>query len=40
MSKPDVMLGMQLPDVDVWSERVVVALGQNPNMFTGPGTNT
>jgi len=31
---------MQLPDVDVWSERVVVALGQNPSAFTGPGTNT
>jgi glyoxylase-like metal-dependent hydrolase (beta-lactamase superfamily II) len=35
-----VMLGMKLPDVDVWSERVTVALGQNPSMFTGPGTNT
>jgi ribonuclease/clavin/mitogillin len=35
-----VMLGMRLPDVDVWSERVVVALGQNPSPFTGPGTNT
>jgi glyoxylase-like metal-dependent hydrolase (beta-lactamase superfamily II) len=34
------MLGMRLPDVDVWSERVVVALGQNPGLFTGPGTNT
>jgi glyoxylase-like metal-dependent hydrolase (beta-lactamase superfamily II) len=34
------MMGMQLPDVDVWSDRVVVALGQNPSMFTGPGTNT
>ena len=34
------MVGMQLPDVDVWSERVVVALGQNPGVFTGPGTNT
>jgi len=39
MSAP-VMVGMQLPDVDVWSERVVVALGQNPGVFTGPGTNT
>lgn len=38
--KPPVMLGLELPDVDVWSERVVVALGQNPNPFTGPGTNT
>jgi glyoxylase-like metal-dependent hydrolase (beta-lactamase superfamily II) len=34
------MLGMTLPDVDVWSERVAVALGQNPGPFTGPGTNT
>jgi glyoxylase-like metal-dependent hydrolase (beta-lactamase superfamily II) len=33
------MLGMTLPDVDVWSQRVTVALGQNPSMFTGPGTN-
>ena len=39
MSAP-VMVGMKLPDVDVWSERVVVALGQNPGVFTGPGTNT
>src|SRR5258705_289173 len=34
------MLGLRLPDVDQWSERVVVALGQNPGAFTGPGTNT
>lgn len=34
------MLGLSLPDVDVWSPRVVVALGQNPSAFTGPGTNT
>jgi len=40
MSQPAVMLGLSLPDVDVWSERVVVALGQNPGVFTGPGTNT
>jgi glyoxylase-like metal-dependent hydrolase (beta-lactamase superfamily II) len=40
MSTAPVMLGMKLPDVDVWSERVTVALGQNPSMFTGPGTNT
>jgi glyoxylase-like metal-dependent hydrolase (beta-lactamase superfamily II) len=39
-SKPPVMLGMAMPDVDVWSERVAVALGQNPSAFTGPGTNT
>lgn len=40
MSSPPVMLGMELPDVARWSERVVVALGQNPSAFTGPGTNT
>jgi len=34
------MLGLRLPDVDRWSERVIVALGQNPGAFTGPGTNT
>ena len=34
------MIGMKMPDVDVWSERVTVALGQNPSIFTGPGTNT
>jgi glyoxylase-like metal-dependent hydrolase (beta-lactamase superfamily II) len=33
------MLGMKMPDVDVWSPRVAVALGQNPSPFTGPGTN-
>ena len=37
---PPTMIGLELPDVDVWSERVVVALGQNPGLFTGPGTNT
>jgi glyoxylase-like metal-dependent hydrolase (beta-lactamase superfamily II) len=37
---PEVLLGTTLPDVDVWSPRVTVALGQNPSMFTGPGTNT
>ena len=37
---PQVLLGTQLPDVDVWSPRVAVALGQNPSLFTGPGTNT
>ncbi|MCG8589924.1 MAG: beta-lactamase-like protein 2 [Proteobacteria bacterium] len=39
-STPAVMLGMELPDVAAWSERVTVALGQNPSVFTGPGTNT
>jgi len=34
------MIGMQLPDMDRWSERVTVVLGQNPGLFTGPGTNT
>jgi glyoxylase-like metal-dependent hydrolase (beta-lactamase superfamily II) len=34
------MIGLTLPDVDVWSPRVAVALGQNPGLFTGPGTNT
>jgi len=34
------MMDARLPDVDRWSERVVVALGQNPGVFTGPGTNT
>jgi glyoxylase-like metal-dependent hydrolase (beta-lactamase superfamily II) len=34
------MIGMRLPDVARWSDRVFVALGQNPNVFTGPGTNT
>jgi glyoxylase-like metal-dependent hydrolase (beta-lactamase superfamily II) len=33
-------MGTQLPDVDVWSPRVTTALGQNPSLFTGPGTNT
>jgi len=39
MSAPT-MIGLTLPDVDEWSPRVVVALGQNPSIFTGPGTNT
>jgi len=34
------MIGLTLPDVDRWSDRVIVALGQNPSLFTGPGTNT
>src|SRR5262245_38796513 len=36
----DSMLGMKMPDIDVWSDRVAVVLGQNPGVFTGPGTNT
>jgi glyoxylase-like metal-dependent hydrolase (beta-lactamase superfamily II) len=37
---PPTLIGLEMPDVEVWSERVVVALGQNPGLFTGPGTNT
>lgn len=45
MSEPtrivaDSMAGMRLPDAAVWSPRVTVVLGQNPSLFTGPGTNT
>jgi glyoxylase-like metal-dependent hydrolase (beta-lactamase superfamily II) len=36
----DSMIGLAMPDVDVWSARVAVVLGQNPGPFTGPGTNT
>ncbi len=36
----EVMLGMSLPDVERWSDRVVVVRGLNPGPFTGPGTNT
>jgi glyoxylase-like metal-dependent hydrolase (beta-lactamase superfamily II) len=34
------MIGLELPDVDAWSDRAVVVLGQNPGPFTGPGTNS
>ncbi len=34
------LLGVRLASVDAWSERVAVALGMNPGIFTGPGTNT
>ncbi len=37
---PEILGGTHLPDVDELSPRVAVALGQNPSMFTGPGTNT
>jgi ribonuclease/clavin/mitogillin len=45
MSEPtrivrDSMSGLRLPDAAVWSARVTVVLGQNPSLFTGPGTNT
>jgi glyoxylase-like metal-dependent hydrolase (beta-lactamase superfamily II) len=39
-AKQATMIGLQLPDVAAWSGRVTVALGQNPGIFTGPGTNT
>jgi len=32
--------GTKLPDIDTLSPRVAVVLGQNPSLFTGPGTNT
>ncbi len=34
------MIGLEQPEVSVWSERVTVALGMNPGLFSGPGTNT
>lgn len=36
----DSLLGLDMPDIDRWSDRVGVVLGQNPGPFTGPGTNT
>ena len=36
----NVMIGLSMPEVDAWSPRVVTALGMNPGIFTGPGTNT
>jgi ribonuclease/clavin/mitogillin len=38
--KPAILEGSKLPDIDILSPRVAVALGQNPSQFTGPGTNT
>ncbi len=38
--KPAILEGSKLPDIDVLSPRVAVALGQNPSQYTGPGTNT
>lgn len=37
---PNVMIGLAMPELDVWSPRVTTALGMNPSLFTGPGTNT
>ena len=34
------MIGLTQPEVSVWSELVTVALGMNPGLFSGPGTNT
>lgn len=34
------MIGLSMPDIDKWSDRVETVLGQNPSAFTGPGTNT
>ncbi|MDG2307978.1 MAG: beta-lactamase-like protein 2 [Candidatus Binatia bacterium] len=34
------MIGLSMPDIDKWSDRVETVLGQNPGPFTGPGTNT
>jgi glyoxylase-like metal-dependent hydrolase (beta-lactamase superfamily II) len=39
-ARVDSMQGMRMPDVERWSERVVVVRGLNPGPFTGPGTNT
>lgn len=36
----ETMIGLQLPDLASWSDRVTVALGQNPGPITGPGTNS
>ncbi len=37
---PQILGGTVLPDIARLSPRVSVALGQNPSMFSGPGTNT
>ncbi|MBY0401758.1 beta-lactamase-like protein 2 [Myxococcota bacterium] len=37
---PAILGGTLLPNVQALSPLVGVALGQNPSMFTGPGTNT
>lgn len=39
-SSPAILGGTHLPSVLTLSALVAVALGQNPSMFTGPGTNT
>jgi glyoxylase-like metal-dependent hydrolase (beta-lactamase superfamily II) len=37
---PNVMIGLRMPEHAQWSPRVTMALGMNPGLFTGPGTNT
>ena len=34
------MIGLRMQDAAAWSPKVTVVLGQNPGLFTGPGTNT
>jgi len=34
------MIGLRMPETAKWSPRVTLALGMNPGLFTGPGTNT
>lgn len=36
----DTMIGLEMAEIDMWSDRVSVTLGLNPGPFTGPGTNT
>ena len=36
----DSMLDLDMPSIARWSDRVTVVLGQNPGIFSGPGTNT
>lgn len=36
----ETMIGLQLPDVALWSDRVTVVLARNPGPITGPGTNS
>ncbi|HEB89235.1 MAG TPA: beta-lactamase-like protein 2 [Deltaproteobacteria bacterium] len=39
-NEPPILEGTRLPDVETLSTRVTAVLGQNPGLFTGPGTNT
>jgi glyoxylase-like metal-dependent hydrolase (beta-lactamase superfamily II) len=40
MNAPATMIGLRMPAHARWSPLVHVVLGQNPSLFTGPGTNT